>query len=184
MRRHLAYAAVAAVLALAGCGGDDPTPRVADPTPPASVSASPSASAAVEKEAWEMKTPGGAIAFAELWVSEFSTAFSTGDTATLVAMSEKSCTTCQSFIDLINEVYEAGGSIAGQPWKLTKPAWSAPDGADGQVAVSGTMRVPQQTIERSGESPSTAPATTQAYVFALGWRPGGWQVAKLLRDSQ
>ncbi len=100
MRRHLAYAAGAAVLALAGCGGDDPTPQVADPTPTASVSASPSASAAVEKEAWEKKTEAGAIAFAKRWVRLFDEAKSSGDTAELEAVSSDDCKTCQNFISL------------------------------------------------------------------------------------
>ncbi|GHJ58659.1 hypothetical protein NOK12_11770 [Nocardioides sp. OK12] len=184
MRRHLAYAAAGAVvLALTSCG-DDPEPQVADPTSTPSSSSSPSESAAAEKEPWEEKTPEGAIAFSERWVSEFSTAFTTGDTDALRAASQASCDTCDSFINLIDDVYKNGGTIEGNPWKLQDPAWSAPDGAAGTVAVTGTMRVPAQTITRTGVPPSTAPPTEQPYIFELKWTQDAWRVSRLLRDSQ
>ena len=87
MRRHLAYAATGAVvLALTGCG-DDPEPRVADPTSTPKSSSSPSASAAIEKEPWEEKTDDGAVAFVEHWLEVFNEMQRDGDQDDLRALS-------------------------------------------------------------------------------------------------
>ncbi len=107
MRRHLAYAAGAAVLALTGCGGDDPTPQVADPTPSASVSPSPSASAAAEKEAWEKKTDDGAVAFVEHWLEVFNEMQVTrrADRASRPS-AHRDCETCANFVEITDGIYE------------------------------------------------------------------------------
>ena len=111
MRRHLAYAAGAAVLALTGCGGDDPTPQVADPTPSASVSPSPSASAAAEKEAWEKKTDDGAVAFVEHWLEVFNEMQVTGETDRRWGDQRSDCETCANFVEITDDIYESGGRI-------------------------------------------------------------------------
>lgn len=125
MRRHLAYAAGAAVLALAGCGGDDLTPQVADPTSSPSVSASPSASAAVKKEAWEKKTDDGAVAFVEHWLEVFNEMQTTSNTADFEAIAASDCSACEEFVSITREISSEGGSVDSNGWSMIDAAVSA-----------------------------------------------------------
>lgn len=176
MRRHLAYAAGAAALALAGCGGDDPTPQVADPTSSASVSASPSASAAVEKEAWEKKTDDGAVAFVEHWLEVFSTAFQSGKVQDLQTLHADSCSACAGFEQLISDAWNNGGRIEGGAWTASSlaPSQNPPDG---KAAISATVEQPNQVIIDSDGTKTQTPAGSADYLFELNWTSGEWQVA-------
>lgn len=167
--------ALALVLALSACGGD-PEPRFDDdPTPTVAPS-----SAEPSKEPWEEKSPEGAVAFAEHWTATFSEAFQTGETEELQSLSAPDCDSCSTFIALIREVYDGGGTIAGQPWKLKDPGWVK---SAENVVVTGQMLIPKQIIHRAGQTPSPAAATRERYIFTVEWRGGSWQTARLVREA-
>ena len=173
---HRHALALGLVLALSACGGDPEPQFEADPSPaPSEVTTS-----APAKEAWEEKSPEGAVAFAEHWTATFSEAFQTGETGELESISSDTCQTCTTFIELVREVYEGGGSITGQPWQLRSPAWV--ESEDG-VIVTGKMRIPGQVISRSGQEPSRAEATSERYIFTIEWQGGAWQAARLVRET-
>lgn len=170
--------ALGLVLALSACGGDPEPQFEADPSPtPSEVTSS-----APAKEAWEEKSPEGAVAFAEHWTATFSEAFQTGETKSLVAISTKDCEGCNFFTSLIREVYDGGGSISGSAWRLTDAGWSTLED-ESVVAVAGRMRIPEQTISRSGESPTTAAPTVERYIFTVTWSDGGWKTQSLISES-
>ena len=176
MRRHLAYAAAgAAVLALAGCG-DDPEPRIADPTSTPSSSSSPSESAAAEKEPWEEKTDDGAVAFVEHWLEVFSTAFQTGETQDLQALHAKTCPTCDGFVGLIEDAWSDGGEIRGDAWSASSLAPSK-NPPDGKAAISATIDQPGQVIVDANGGEERTPPGTVEYLFELAWAQGQWRVA-------
>ncbi|WP_341231172.1 DUF6318 family protein [Nocardioides salarius] len=180
MRRHLAYAAGAAVLALAGCGGDDPTPQVADPTPTASVSASPSASAAVEKEAWEKKTDDGAVAFVEHWLEVFNEAETTGETQVLEDLSAPGCETCANFVEITNDIYGAGGFIKSEGWKIQQVG--RPTETATETVVAFNVDQTPQRVRQTAESETLArPGGKLSLSAHLAWRGGKWVMNRLDR---
>lgn len=177
--RHVRAASCASLLvvALAGCGGD-PEPEF---SPAPAVSPTASASAEVdEPKAWEKKSPEGAVAFAKHWTATFSEAFRTGETQDLVSLSGEDCETCETFIDLINEVYGDGGNISGEPWRFTQAGWVR---AGEDVVVTGRMVIPEQVIERSGKTPAPAEPTADRYIFTVAWTSQGWETARLVREA-
>jgi hypothetical protein len=181
VRKTVRYAvaqglAAGLALTLPACGGD-PEPRFEEEPSPTPSEVSSSAPAT---EAWEEKSPEGAVAFAEHWTATFSEAFQTGETDDLQALSAGQCGTCRTFIDLIREVYEGGGSIAGDPWSLRSPSWV--ESAD-SVVVTGKMQIPKQVISRAGEEPSEAEATRERYIFTIEWRDDAWQTTRLVRET-
>lgn len=179
MRRHLAYAAGAAALALAGCGGDDPTPQVADPTSSPSVSASPSASAAVEKEAWEKKTEAGARAFIERWIEIFNESRSSGETQALSSVSTADCETCSNFVVLIDRIYGDGGSVVTDGWEVTQFADSVDDSAGRLVIPISVSQAPQELRESAGSEVQKNPGGRTGFVATVTWQSGGWQMKRL-----
>lgn len=179
MRSALGATALSTVLLLAGCGGD-PEPRFrAEPSAEPTV-ASSSPAAAPEPEAWEEKTPEGAVAFAKHWTATFSEAFRSGNTAALAQLSAPDCETCNTFIDLIQGVYKDGGSITGDPWRLTGAGWVK---SEDEYVVTGQMVIPEQTIRRAGESPEPAEALTRRYIFTITWAGRGWRTERLVRQA-
>jgi hypothetical protein len=177
MRRHLAYAAGAAVLALAGCGGDDPTPQVADPTSSASVSAPPSASAAVEKEAWEKKTEAGAEAFTERWVSAFNDMQASGEAGDFKELSTNDCETCRNFLELTDQAYANGGRIESGGWRIKSSAATSLDVPDGHQFALRVRQMPQRIYETVDAEPTTFPGGTVTFLSTVVWQSGGWRVA-------
>ncbi|CAM3599746.1 DUF6318 domain-containing protein [Nocardioides marinus] len=170
--RHAVAQGLAAglILTLSACGGD-PEPRFKEePSPtPSEVSSS-----APIKEAWEEKSPEGAMAFAEHWVAELNAASLSGDTAGLQSVSATDCSSCASLIKFIDETYAGGGEIRGGDWRLSKLNFSSPD--EGQtVAVGGTMKIPAQTVVTPEGQRQESAALEADYFFTLSWRQG-WQV--------
>ena len=182
MRRHLAYAACAAVLALAGCGGDDPTPQVAEPTPTASVSASPSASAAVEKEAWEKKTDDGAVAFVEHWLEVFNEMQVTGEQSELRAISSGDCETCSNFFESADAVYKSGGSIKTEGWTVDQIALS-PSKDDRRRTVGLRIMQAAQTVDFGNGDKRRYPGGPLTMTASLHWQAGEWEMVELEAQS-
>ncbi|MBM7507693.1 hypothetical protein JOE61_001507 [Nocardioides salarius] len=177
MRRHLAYAAGAAVLALAGCGGDDPTPQVADPTPSASVSASPSASAAVEKEAWEKKTEAGAEAFAKRWVRAFNEMQASGEVGEFENLSTSECETCRNFVEMTDQAYANGGRIESDGWRIRSVAATSLDVPNGHQFALRVRQLPQQIFETAEAEPTSFPGGTVTFLSTVVWQSGGWRMS-------
>lgn len=178
MRSALGATALTTVLLLAACGGD-PEPRF-EAEASAEPSVASSSSAPAEPEAWEEKTPDGAVAFAEHWTATFSEAFRSGDTVALAQLSGPNCETCNTFIDLIQGVYRDGGSITGDPWRLTGAGWVK---SEDEYVITGQMVIPRQTISRAGESPESAEALTRRYIFTITWAGKGWRTERLVRQA-
>lgn len=182
MRRTIGALASSLALAatLSACGGD-PEPRFQSEPSVAPSTASPSVDAGPEP--WEERTPEGAVAFAKHWTATFSEAFQTGETTALNDISADQCEGCNFFVGLIREVYDGGGSIDGDAWQLVNAGWSSPSGKDSILAVTGTMRIPAQTIRRSGEEPAEAEPLTERYIFTVSWSGGRWQTLELVREA-
>ena len=183
MRKTVRYAVAQGlvaglVLALSACGGD-PEPRFEEepsPTPSEVTSSAP------VKEAWEEKSPEGAVAFAEHWTATFSEAFQTGETDELDSLSAPDCESCQFLVETVDDIYKAGGEARGKAWQLDEAAWAPPSDNGRSIVVTGMMTIPALTIERPGRDPEREEATSARFNFHLTWR-GEWSVERLVRQT-
>lgn len=103
----------ALTLILAACTDNDPEPTL-DPTPSTSttspISPTPSTTPAL---------PTGIDAVRD-WVSERNRALNTGDTAALRELTADDCASCEPYIDLIEDVYTAGGKYETTGWTVDR----------------------------------------------------------------
>ncbi|ANH38167.1 hypothetical protein I601_1736 [Nocardioides dokdonensis FR1436] len=176
MRRHLAYAA-ALLLALTACSGDDPEPKVADPTP--SASPSPSESAAPAKEEWEKKTDDGAVAFVEHWVDVFNKARSGGDTEELSRLSSPDCETCSNFMKLIDQIYGAGGSVETKGWRVAQFGEPLNSPAAESVLPISVDQAPQILRKTADSKPQRNSGGRAGFIAFIAWNSGRWQMTRL-----
>ena len=174
-----AVAVSAAVMLLVGCGAD------AEPKFEAEPSASPTSATPTpdEPEPWEEKSPDGAAAFVEMWVEQFSRAFISGDTGQVRDLAARDCKTCNGFVDLIDDVYERGGSIEGDPWRVRKTRTSGSP-PDGMAAISADIFQPAQVVRRHGAAPLRTDPGEVTYLFELTY-VDGWKLTGLtFQDEQ
>lgn len=100
-----AFAVVVGTLLLGALGacGDDPRPKIADPTPSPSVSASPSAS-----QSHAAETPE---AFLRRYIRVADKAQVTGDFSDYKKLSDPNCVSCNQYIDAMRRIYKNGGFV-------------------------------------------------------------------------
>ena len=178
MRRTIGALASSLALAatLSACGGD-PEPRFEEQPSAAPSTASPSAPA--EPEPWEEKSDDGAVAFVEHWIDEFNIMRATGETEAVDRISTSDCESCVGSIDLTEELYQAGGGIETEGWRVLSV--SEPAQANSQSPTLGlrVLQAPQRLTRESGATPEQfegGRADLTAYVV---WRAGRWQMDRL-----
>ncbi len=171
---HRHALALGLVLALSACGSD-PEPRFeADPSPaPSEVTTS-----APAKEAWEERSDDGAIAFVEHWIDEFNAARSTGDTEALSSNSASDCETCNNFVDLIDSIYAAGGSIATEGWQIAAVGQLPQSGRRTVVPIT-VKQAPQEYEESAGAEIQRNPGGEVGMTAAVVWTDDAWKMARL-----
>lgn len=175
---HRHALALGLVLALSACGGDPEPQFEADPSPaPSEVTTS-----APAKEAWEEKSPEGAVAFAEHWTATFSEAFQTGNTEDLAALNDANCESCDFLTATVDDIYADGGTARGDAWRLREAAWAPPTENGRRIVVTGMMEIPALEIRRPNERPDREEPTTARFNFHLAWE-SGWRVEKLVRQA-
>jgi hypothetical protein len=179
VRKTVRYAvaqglAAGLILTLSACGGD-PEPRFEEepsPTPSEVTSSAPA------KEAWEEKSDDGAVAFVEHWIDEFNGARSTGDTTNLVRNSTADCETCTNFVDLIDTIYEAGGSISTKGWRIAAVG-QLPETGKSTVIPITVKQAPQEYEESEGAEIQRNPGGQVGMTATVTWSNGAWKMARL-----
>lgn len=175
MRRHLAYAAAGAVaLALAGCGGDDPTPKVADPTSAPSAAPSADESAAAEKEPWDERSDDGAIAFVKHWLDVFNEMHTSAETDEFEAIATADCRACSEFVSIAESIQSDGGTMDSAGWSLLDAAVGAASTASSKE-VAARLHQAAETIEYAdGREPTTYPGGRVTVLMTVVWQSGAW----------
>lgn len=113
MRRRLLALPAALLLLTAGCGDDDPEPRLPDPSPTVTSPppTPPSSTAQPEDE-----TPQ---AFIRRWQDAGNRMQTSGETSAYLALS-KNCVSCRTFARSVERVYADGGSIETDGGKVLR----------------------------------------------------------------
>jgi hypothetical protein len=183
MRRSLVGAAgvLAALLVLAGCGGDpkaDPSPSPSTP----SVSTTPSPTAPVMPAAASENTKAGAIAFVRYYIELINHAQATGDVAALESVESAGCESCAKVRTSIAKIYASGGSITGGSWH--PHLRTALQNDDGSWLVSGYIQFDPEQVKRSRESPIESAAGGSAITHVtVVLNNDIWKVLKWSRES-
>ncbi|MBF4162545.1 DUF6318 family protein [Nocardioides acrostichi] len=182
--RRLATPLAAALLiaALGACGGD-PEPKF---EPTESTSPTPSddttTDAADVKEPWESRKPSGALAFAKHWTQSFSEAFQTGDASDFKALGSPKCSTCKTYLNIIDDAYSDGGKITGKAWHLSDLSFGAVPDTNLKVVVAGSMKTSKQVTRHPDGESTTFPAETFRVTFNLEWKDGAWITNEVTRQ--
>lgn len=177
-------ASAAALLLLAGCGGD---PDPGDPSStwtPTGTPESPTSAATqapVEPElpqAATKATEDGARAFIGYYWELINYAQVTGDVKALKRVSASTCRGCNRVINGISNLYEAGGYATGGEYSLKidqiKEVMVANRSAFGMRAAVRVRNREQTVVQVGGDSTTSVPATNR-YTTYLIWVNDAWR---------
>ncbi|NVM97233.1 DUF6318 family protein [Arthrobacter sp. SDTb3-6] len=147
--------ALAAVLALAGCGTDSPPNRAPSPASASATGAAPPTTAAPTTPPIPVYKPAtangpaqnvpvpvlpakakefskaGLEAFATYWYSTLGYVYETGDSKPMMAITGNSCSTCERTNGPVGDWYRSGGWITGGRLKVHSATSSFEHAADG-----------------------------------------------------
>jgi hypothetical protein len=180
MRRVIgAGVLVGAVFATAACGGDPSS----SPSPSPSVSPSPSPSSTAPTppplpDAARKDTKAGAVAFVRHYVELLNYAQFTGEVRPLEEVSAKTCETCNSVAQVIDDLYAKGGMVKGGERTLGRHL--AQRGAEGGVILFRVRSTPQ-TIIVPGEQARELPGGDKSEEFHVASSGADWEVTRWSR---
>jgi Family of unknown function (DUF6318) len=133
---RVVIAAVALVLGLAACSGEEPEPDVAPPSPTTPSTTGAAAETPPEMpEAAKGTDAAAAEAFVEFYWEMVDYAQSSGDLDALRQISSDRCIACQAGIDTLDEIFDKSGVITGGISRVVGPETVFVEGESGLDAV-------------------------------------------------
>ena len=173
------------VLALVGgCTGgadrpDESVTAVPSLTPTMSPSPSPTPTPMerpVEPAAMSKPTPEGAIAAATHFLALYDYAFSSGDSAPLMAMSADGCEYCTYVRDEVEVMVDGGWTSIADPLQVI-------DSSSTEIREDEWFRVhltveqgPVVAVASDGTRHQTSDGSVRDFIFAISWIGDRWQV--------
>lgn len=166
----------------AGCsGGDEPPEPIIDQQAVTSeATPSPTPSATPAPDPWKERTKAGAVAFVKHWVELHNAALITGRTDALEEVSGSRCVSCNAIITALENLYEAGGSIRGEGFRILQigtAVYQSTRPVDVAVRVEATGQV---VIDAEGKRRRNE-AQISNLTFELTWSRDRWRVTELER---
>lgn len=173
-------ASVAVIGLVAGCGGDNPTPSAA-PSAAASSSTKTMLGTSAPPVPARARRSGddGAESFGRHYVALINYATTTGETDALSDAAAPTCRSCNSLATRIARVYEDGGSIESDGWKVTGVV-VVPGQPAARKYLDLAIRQPrQEVIATAGAKVQRFPGGNQALSMTLRYGSGAWVVTSL-----
>lgn len=166
MRRTLVAGVVAAALVgVAGCGADEPRPKIAEPT--ASPTATPTGRA-------DLDNPEDAIS---TWIAGYNSLSATGDKSEVAAATAPKCQSCEQLIEPIADFYVAGGRIEEGMWSL-EGMERDPGFEQNQKVVVTVLAARGRTVEENGTT-TGFPSESNDLEFTLMRDGESWIVKRV-----
>lgn len=169
-------AVVTTALLAAACSSGTPEE---EPTPRMPETSTTTATPTPEPEAWEVRSRAGVEAYLERYVELLSNAMRTGDTASLLELTQE-CDECRELADQIDAVYAADGRIETEPKQFK--GWSLGESGitkDNTVATVRYQSPPATWIRQSGGTPETYPGGLDEQGISLRWTGDSWRVTSI-----
>jgi hypothetical protein len=165
----------AAVLALSGCGGDDPL---------SGASSTPKASEVTVDvpEAARKHTADGSVEFTKFYFDKINEAFSTGEYAPLVKLSHSDCTVCRQTVGDVAFAFSRGKMSGG---KITLESVKSLNTADKINAVAFVYKKePYSELDSSGNTLLSKEAVSIPFVVQTEWTGDSWVMRQLIYNSK
>jgi hypothetical protein len=175
----LLAAFAAGALALAGCQANPAPPPLASASTSPKPSPSPATAAPTLPAEAQGTSKAAAKAFVRHWIDVLNYAMSTGDTAGLVELADRSCSTCEAIADRIEDVYAGGGHLEGTGWRIRTLSYLEGENSKSPLVSAGIEIAPQAAYASAEATPSQSPRSRGHLDFSLDWRPTGWKVLRL-----
>jgi hypothetical protein len=172
---------LAAALLLGACSSD-PAPKEPTATPSEPTASPTRALPTMPPQATE-DSDEGAAAFVKHYVDVFNYAAATGDVEELTRLSSPDCEGCQSYIDLYQQTYAAGGYFRGGDWTIGE---FSVRGGSGETYLTTSMHADSSLYRETKSSPEKRdPGEKSKLSFAVVRPSADWQVSQLgLGDVQ
>lgn len=185
-RSAIAVAALLATGLLAGCDDEEappePTESVSEPTSaPTSTQTEPTPTGPVEPTLppdAQDATKAGALAFVGYYWDLVSYSLVTGDLRALTGLAGPACHGCDGGADFIRSVYEQGGSVDAEPYKVLSITGKRLVTSNDSSVFTGTVRTrsSRQVIRIPGEAPQRVDPVTEVFSFTVIHTNDAWRV--------
>lgn len=167
--RGVAVGAVVGLL-LAGCSGEDARPRMAPtpaPSPSPTVSPPPSVSP-TPTQAPEVLGPEETV---RAWIAARNEALQSGDTSSARQFQASDCSSCEPFLNSIEETFAAGGRFIRGGWAVDAATERNPGSPEVHVDVAITIRNGSRIPASEGE-PIPFEEQREILRFVVEWQEG------------
>ncbi|WP_026534300.1 DUF6318 family protein [Arthrobacter sp. H14] len=180
----LAAGTAIAALALTGCGTADSESgsSAGNDRPVGASSEGPAQNVRVPQESEPLteKSEEGLKAFAYYWISYNSYAQQTGKTDKLQELSSGDCTYCADEIDMIANVYEDGGWMAGGDPRVTNVDPDLAKGESTGTALIEYSEIPATIFDSEGNKKSTVePKEPTVLTVKASFDDGSWTMESI-----
>jgi hypothetical protein len=153
-----------------------PTPTVsAAPSP----SATPSETPPTMPSAAHGTSPKAAKAFVRHYFDLINYAARTGDTKELRRLGTHDCVSCEAIASNIEKIYDAGGHIKSDGWKVTVVSPVPAQPRRSPILDVGIIQSPESVVERAGAAAKSFPGGKKPMTIYLVKRAFRWNVDRL-----
>lgn len=174
----------AALLTLAGCGGDDPLESSDKGKPAVSSAPEPKKTADSTAEppaAAKKHDNAGAVEFVKYYFDQVNTGFDTGEYAGLVKLSDAGCIICRSTVGDIAFAY-AHGSIEGGKVKVSDV--KAENTTKEYTSLSLKYETEKYTeVDPDGDSLFSVASRNLAFIVQLKWIDDHWVMSQITQGT-
>ena len=174
-RRCVTGVVLAAALLLTSCTDDESPPVKQSPSmsvPPVT----PAVTATKPAQLTGQPTAESAVEFAKYFLAVYNYAYSTYDTAPLVAISRPECKYCTSVVENVRKLEQGGTRVEGTEVEYVDSALTSKTITTGTYLVVVTNQHAGRAVSEDGTSKPYPGAKGAQLGVALDWDGGAWFV--------
>jgi hypothetical protein len=127
----------------------------------------------------EGTSPKAAKAFARHYFEGINKAARTGDTDGLRQLGTKDCVSCEAIASNIEKIYNAGGHIESNGWRLTVVTPVPAQPSNRPILDLGVVQSPETVIEQAGASEKAYPGGRKPMTMYLVRDGASWKADRI-----
>ncbi|MGZ5418156.1 MAG: DUF6318 family protein [Nocardioides sp.] len=172
-------AGACAVVLVAGCTSNAEPSPLPEPSASSSATASPSAAPPTMPPEADGTSPKAAKAFAHHYFDVINYAARTGDTEGLRELGTKDCVSCEAIASNVEKIYNAGGHIESEGWRLDVVTPVPAQPSDRPILDLGVVQSPEKVIERAGAREKSYPGGKKPMTMYLIRVGASWKADRI-----